>query len=292
MFELKNLRGNTFCYTMPTNIGLYVTKNKEVYVIDTGVNEKSARRIVEIILEQGWTVKAIILTHAHTDHAGGCRSLTEITGAKAYATKSERVFVEQPELEPAVVYGAYPCRDFRGKFMNTPECQVEDIESLTLPEGMEIFHLPGHFADMIGVKTPDDVYFMADAVISDRTLETCPMSYIFDIESQYRTLEDIKRYQGRLCVPSHAEPTEDISSLADINKESLDKVNRVILSLLEKPATLEDLTAEVTKLWDLPETYMQYVMTTSGVRGHLTYLRHKGAVDYEFSQGRMYWKKV
>lgn len=292
MFEFVKLGKNTYCYIMPTNVGFYVTDENEVYVIDTGVNEKSAKRILEVLEKHSWSIKAIILTHAHTDHAGGCKYLVEATGCTAYATSAERVFVEHPDLEPAVVYGAYPCRDFRGKFMNTPACKVSDIKELNLPVGFELIRLPGHFADMIGVKTPDDVYFLADAVISDKTLESCPMSYIFDLQSQYETLEEIKRYEGKLCVPSHAEPTWEIASLASFNKESLDKVNEIILSLLEKPVSVEDLVSELMNLWDLPETYMQYVMTSSGVRGHLVYLRHNSLVEYEVSKGRMYWKKV
>ncbi len=291
MFELINLAGSTYCYTMPTNVGVYVTEENEAYIIDTGVNEKSAKRILSAIEEQGWTIKAVILTHAHTDHAGGCKYIVETTGVKAYATEAERIFVEHPDLEPAVVYGAFPCRDFRGKFMNTPACEVSDIKELILPEGMELFHLSGHFADMIGVKTPDDVYFVADAVISDKTLESCPMSYIFDLESQYKTLEDIKKLDGKLCVPSHAEPTRELASLAQFNIDSLNKVNGTILDLLTNPMSVEDLVQKLTVLWSLPETYMQYVMTSAGVRGCLTYLRHKGLVDYEFVQGRMLWKK-
>ncbi len=292
MFELVKLGENTYCYTMPTNVGFYVTDENEVYVIDTGVNEKSAKRILGILEEQGWSIKAIILTHAHTDHAGGCKYIVETTGVKAYATEAERMFVEKPDLEPAIVYGAFPCRDFRGKFMNTPACAVSDIEELTLPKGMEFFRLPGHFADMIGVKTPDDVYFLADAVISDRTLEVSPMSYVFDIESQYKTLENIKKYEGKLCVPSHAEPTREIAKLAQFNIDSLNKVNELILKLLETFLSVEDLTAKFMQMWSLPETYMQFVMTSSSVRGHLTYLRHKGLVEYSLDNGKMLWKKA
>ncbi|MBQ9742563.1 MAG: MBL fold metallo-hydrolase [Ruminococcus sp.] len=290
MFELIKLGDNTYCYTMPTNVGIYRRADNRVYIIDTGVNERSGKRILSVIEEHGWTVEAVILTHAHTDHAGGCRYITETTGCKAYATAAERIFVENPDLEPAMVYGAFPCRDFRGKFMNTPACPVRDICELQLPMGMELIHLPGHFADMIGVRTPDDVYFMADSVIAAETLTKCPMSYIFDIESQYRTLDMLKKYQGKLCVPSHAAPTKDIACLAEKNREALDKVNSRLRDLLRTPETLEGLTASLTCEWELADTYGQYVMTLSGVRGHLTYLRHRGEVDYHFEGHQMLWE--
>lgn len=292
MFEFVQLKGNTYCYKMPTNVGFYVTENNSVYVIDTGINERSAKRIERLVNSKGWQIEAVILTHAHTDHAGGCKYLCESMGCKAYATEAERVFVQYPDLEPAVVYGAFPCRDFRGLFMNTPACKVYDICELVLPAGFELLHLPGHFADMIGVRTPDDVYFLADGVIGRQTLEKSPMSYIFDVESQYKTLENLEKLCGKLCVPSHSEPTNEIAQLVQFNIECLDKVNKTLLDIIYCEKSVEDIVSQVTAMWELPDTYMQYVLTCSGVRTHLTYLRHKGLVQYEIKDGRMLWSKA
>lgn len=292
MFELINLKNNTFYISMPTNVGVYKVNDEEVILIDTGIDEKSGKRILSFLEKENWKIKAIILTHAHTDHAGGCKYLTEETGCKAYATEAERIFVEQADLEPAVVYGAYPCKDFRVRFMNTTPCKVSPIEELELPDGMEIFPLPGHFAQMIGVKTPDDVYFVADSVIASETLEKTHISYIFDVESHFETLEKIKELQGKLCVPSHALPTENIAELAEVNIKNLNDISDLLLEILTTPKSLEDLVAEVSHMWDFPDTYPQFVMTISELRTHLTYLRHKGLVDYEFRDYRMLWKRA
>lgn len=292
MFELINLKGNTYCYTMPTNVGIYLNEDDSVYLIDTGVNERSAQKILAALEEKGWRVKAVLLTHAHTDHAGGCRYIVEATGCKAYATQAERVFVEYPDLEPAMVYGTFPCKDFRGKVMNTPACSVHDISEFEFPQGFEMFHLPGHFADMVGFRTPDEVYFVADAAIAEETLQRSPMSYIFDVERHYETLEKIKAFQGELCVPSHAQPTRDIASLADKNARALDRVGEDILEFLSSPKTAEELAECFARRWQLPEDFVHYVMTCSGVRAYLTYLRHRGVAEYFFEDNRMLWKKT
>ncbi len=292
MFDFVHLKGNTYYISMPTNIGVYKTSENRAIVIDTGINEKSGKRIVSILEKEGITIEAVILTHAHTDHAGGAKYIYESTGAKIYASEIERVFVEKPDLETALVYGAYPCSDFRVRFMNTPACKVLDIKEFSFPEGMDIFYIPGHFAQMIGVKTPDDVYFVADVVNAEKTLENAKICYVYDIASQYEALEDIKKYNGKLCVPAHAEPTTEIAALADLNVKNLDEVGEYILNALSEKMSVEDLVSKMTLDFSLADTFPQFVMTFSYVRTFLTYLRHKELVNYEISEGRLLWEKA
>ena len=41
------------------------------------------------------------------------------------------------------------------------ESDAQELTKESLPEGFEIIPLPGHFFDMVGFRTPDDVVYTA-----------------------------------------------------------------------------------------------------------------------------------
>lgn len=291
MFDLIKLTDSTYYFDLPTKIGVYLKDEKNVVLIDSGVNEKTAKRVLGEIEARGWRLDFIINTHSHTDHAGGNRFLCETTGCKAYAPEVENILIEYPDVEATLVYGGFPCRDFRKRFMNTEPSKTYDISEAPLPEGMETFPLYGHTAHMIGVKTPDNVYFIADVVNSEATLERAVICYLYDIDTQLETLENLKRLDGKLCVPAHAEVTENVAYLAEINKDNIRIISESILELLrEKPMTTEDVVSALSKKFGLKLDFMGLVMVTSTIRSHLVSLRHKGVIDWYIDNYFHYWK--
>lgn len=291
MFDLIWLTDKTGYFDLPTKIGVYKLSDKKVILIDSGLNAKTGARVLKTLGEEGIEVEFIINTHSHTDHAGGNRYICEVTGCKAYAPEVEDVLIEYSDVEATLVYGGFPCRDFRKKFMNTESCKTYPLKDAPLPEGMEIFPLYGHTAHMIGVKTPDDVYFLADVVNGKATLEKVKICYIYDIITQIETLNSLKNLDGKLCVPAHTEPTTDIAELAEINLDNIFDIRMDILNTLRrKPRTTEELTACLAAIYDMKLDFMGLVMVISAVRSHLTALCHQGSIDWYIENYRHYWK--
>lgn len=291
MFDLIWLTDKTAYFDLPTKIGVYKTDDGKAILIDSGLNAKTGARVLKTLGDLGLEVSFIINTHSHTDHAGGNRYICETTRCKAYAPEVEDVLIEYSDVEATLVYGGFPCRDFRKKFMNTEACKTYPLKDAPLPEGMETFPLHGHTAHMVGVKTPDDVYFLADAVNGRTTLEKVKICYVYDIGTQIMTLENLKKLDGKLCVPAHTAPTENIAELAEINIDNLFDIRMDILNTLRrKPRTTEELTACLAAFYDMKLDFMGLVMVTSAVRSHLSSLRHDGATDWYIENYKHYWK--
>ena len=138
--ELIKVGEKTYYIKNPTNIGVYKINENEVFLIDSGNDKDAGKKILKIIDEQGWTVKGIITTHSNADHIGGNKIIQDRTGCKIYATSIEKSFTENPILETSFLYGGYPFKDLRNKFLCAKESNVELIDN-NLPDGLEVISL-------------------------------------------------------------------------------------------------------------------------------------------------------
>ncbi len=292
MYELNKLGEKTYYIKSPNNVGIYKTNENEVYLIDSGSDKDNGKKMLKIVEEQGWKVKGIINTHSNADHIGGNKVIQERTGCEILANKIEKVITEYPILEPSFIYGGYPFKELNNKFLLAkPSQNVKEIEQ-NLPKGLEIINLPGHFFDMVGIKTCDNVYFLADCLFSKETIEKYHIFFIYDVKAYLETLEMLKTLEGKAYVPSHNEMITDLTELIEINKNKINEICTNIIQILEKPMTFEKLLKEIFNTYSLVMNLNQYVLVGSTIRSYLAYLKDINKIDYEIINNEMIWKII
>ena len=149
--ELIQVGEKTYYIKNPTNIGIYKIDEENIFLIDTGNDKEAGRKILKIINEKGWNIKGIINTHSNADHIGGNKFIQDRTNCNIYSYNIEKSFTEYPILEPSFLYGGYPFKELRNKFLLAKNSNVINIDD-NLPTGLEYFPLKVHFFDMIGIK--------------------------------------------------------------------------------------------------------------------------------------------
>lgn len=292
MYELNKLGEKTYYIKSPNNVGIYKINENEVYLIDSGSDKDNGKKMLKIVEEQGWKVKGIINTHSNADHIGGNKVIQERTGCEILANKIEKVITEYPILEPSFIYGGYPFKELNNKFLLAkPSQNVKELEQ-NLPQGLEIINLPGHFFDMVGIKTCDNVYFLADCLFSKETIEKYHIFFIYDVKAYLETLEMLKTLEGKAYVPSHNEMITDLTELIEINKNKINEICTNIIQILEKPMTFEKLLKEVFNTYSLVMNLNQYVLVGSTIRSYLAYLKDINKIDYEIINNEMIWKII
>ena len=288
--ELIKLGEKTYYIKNPTNIGVYKISENEVFLIDSGNDKDAGKKILKIMDEQGWTVKGIITTHSNADHIGGNKIIQDRTGCKIYATAIEKSFSENPVLEPSFLYGGYPFKDLRNKFLCAKESTVELIDN-NLPDGLEVISLKGHFFEMIGIKTDDDVYFLGDSIFSEETISKYHLFFLYDVKEFLNSLEVLSSLEGKLFIPSHTEASENILELIEINKAKVLEISNKIYDVCKEEKTFEEILKIIFDDYKLTLSSNQYVLIGSTIRSYLSYLYEEEKLIFEFKDNRMYWKQ-
>lgn len=172
-------------------------------MIDTGLFGEMFF-IQRLIRKHGLTprsIKAILLTHGHLDHAGNLLKLRNWTGAKIFAHPAE-----QPHINGTFPYqginrwcgrleaAGRAVFNYRGAAIDEP---LSDGQLLPFWGGLRVLHLPGHTAGHCGFYSErHDLLFSGDMFAS----------YFFNVHKPPAILNS---------VPEHLNPsTEKIRQLA------------------------------------------------------------------------------
>ncbi len=291
MYELIQITEKSYYIQSPAKIGLYKTNDTEVILIDSGNDKDAGRKIRQVLDANGWSLKAIYNTHSNADHIGGNKFLQDRCGCKIYAPGIECDLTNHPILEPAFLYGGYPPKALRHKFLLAQESVAEPLCEDVLPEGFEIIPLPGHFFDMVGFRTPEDVVFLADCLSSKATLDKYAIGFIYDIEAYLETLEKVRTMKAKLFVPSHADPCEDISELAQYNIDKVNSIADKIVEICAEPMGFDAILQKLFTCYHLTMTAEQHALVGSTVRSYLSYLCDNGKLGVIFENNIMKWTK-
>ena len=287
MYELVQVSPRDYYIESPAKIGLVRLNDQDVCLIDSGSDKDAGRKVRQHLDANGWRLVAIYNTHSNADHIGGNKYLQGQTGCKIYAPGIECDFTRHPILEPSFLYGGFPPKELRHKFLLAQESGAEELTPDVLPQGFELIPLPGHFFDMVGFRTPDDTLYLADCLSSRETLEKYRIGFLYDAAAYLDTLERVKGMTAKQFVPAHAAATEEIEELAQFNIDKVEEVAEEILTLCAAPMSFEEVLKALFDRYDLTMNFEQYALIGSTVRSYLTWLKESGKLQVEFKDHRL-----
>lgn len=292
MYELNQVGEKSYYINCPAKIGIYLAGNTDVYLIDSGNDKEAGKKVRKILDEKGWNLLGILNTHSNADHIGGNQYLQQQTGCKVFSGGMEKAFIEFPVLEPSFLYGGYPCKDLRHKFLLAKSSIAKDFSDEAFPKEVEVIPLKGHFFDMVGFRTPDDTVFLADCLSSRDTLDKYQIGFVYDVAQYLETLEMVKSIKGKMFVPAHAPATDNITELADYNRNKVHEIAEKILSVCREPICFEQILQKLFFDYGLTMNFEQYVLVGSTIRSYLSWLKDSDKLDVSFEDNMLLWNVV
>ena len=292
MYELIQASERSYYIQSPAKIGLVRLERQTVCLIDSGSDKDAGRKVRQILDANNWKLTAIYNTHSNADHIGGNKYLQNQTGCIIYAPGIECAFTRYPILEPSFLYGGYPCKELRHKFLMAQESAAQELTKECLPEGFEIIPLPGHFFDMVGYRTPDNVVYLADCLSSKETLDKYQISFVYDIAAYLKTLETVKSLQAKMFIPAHAESSEEIANLAQYNIDKVMEIAEKITAICKEPLCFEAILQRLFTDYGLTMNFEQYVLVGNSVRSYLAWLKDTGGINALFENNTLLWRRT
>lgn len=297
--KLTKINGNTYFLPAPTNIGVYIFKDKYTLLIDSGNNNQQARKTSELLHGSGLNIKYIVNTHSHTDHCGGNNFFKEHhPGSVFLSSKETELFITQDFLFPQYLHGGNPPRELSKRFAKSPDLTMELLSygpNKINNEKFTVIPLPGHAYGQLGIGTKDRVCFLADSLFSPEIIAKYSFPFLYDIEQQFNTYEMITTLDYDHYVLSHCNQVyhaDEMSPLINTNRTNLQSHIDLIYDLLTQPKSKEDLVEEITVLLELEPDYKEYHFLLATVAAIITYLCDLNNLNYTVENGKLYYYRT
>lgn len=291
MYELVQVGAHTYYIDCPAKIGLWV-EDGGAYLIDSGGDASAAKKARRHLESNGWALRGIINTHYHADHVGGNHYLQQQTGCPVFADGIDAACTEYPLLEPALLWGGFPVQELRHKFLLAQESHPRPLEDPAFPKVLEVIPLPGHSFDMIGIRTPDDVVFLADCLSSAETLYKYRVTVLWDVAAALQTLDRVEAMEATMFVPAHAVASADVRGLARLNRSAILSVADTLAELAREPISFESLLTALFDRYGLTLTMEQYALVGSTMRSYLAWMRDNSRVEPVLEHNRLLWRSL
>lgn len=275
-------------YILPGSpVTLLVKSSDGYYVIDPG-SEIDRRGEIET---QG-KVRAVLLTHSHSDHVLAAVGLKSELGT--FAPLHETPFIESPELREATTFGGYAPWDL---IFHVEAAPVQVDHPFRLPfriDEIEAVALPGHTFGQVGYLTDSGILYAADSFFGDKLLKSVVVPYFLDYETALKTLEwlrDRARDFEKL-VPSHGPIVEGRRAveLLDFNITTLESLREKVISELKQERGVEELAARILLSGGAEPTTSSIILSSVTLRSLLSRLYERGLVEVRPSDRGLLWK--
>lgn len=280
-----------------TNVGIIRNDDTHVTLVDSGLNDTIARKVLRCVRDElDSEVVAILNTHGHADHFGANAFVVKRTGCEVWAPPIESSTIRHPVMQPAMLYGgADPLDALRSRFL-LAEPSPLDGEVLAgsqefMGTTMDLIPLPGHSPNQLGVLV-DGVFFCADVVFPPAAIDKYRIPYLFGLTDHLASLEKAGAIAARSVVPGHGPHVEALDDLVTLNRSAIDRTLECLREILTSPRTSDEVCAALFIRLDVPVTDAQgYFLLKPTVNAYLAHLDRLGEATCEIVDRQALWRR-
>lgn len=275
----------------PANVGILQLGNSEIALVDSGIDEAYAERILALLSDYRFKISYILNTHAHADHIGGNSLIQERTGCRILASTLEAPMIRQPLIQSAVLFSGAPIIELTNRFIMGKPSNVEILEGSEFKAGnleIKILDLPGHSVNQKGFQV-ENIAFIADTLFPETFFRKQRLPFNYDPGAHINTLEKLKTIKARQYIGGHFHPTESIESMINLNLHHLNSALDFMRSLLKIPHPQDRIVKAFLDHFGLKKNNWEYYLYRATVNGYLSTLHRHGEANFRILDNLPVW---
>ena len=283
--ELEQVKGRTWVLKDWELIPLYRIDDRRCVLLDSGLVEQREAMTVAL-LQAGLIPVGILCSHAHIDHMGNNAYLKETYGTKLAMPLGEaghqcsylglnvpNYILSEQDIQHSPSLQGTPCLADRIILPN--EEQIEFCGAI-----FDIIHTPGHTSDHICVRTPDNVLYLADAVMTGRTLHHSKFPYAFNMKEYLASMGKLRKEEAEFYIAAHYGVYTEILPFIDMEARFLSERMLDLLDLVEEYTTPKLMAAAICRAYEItPETLQDLAYFEAASQSYINYLRDLGYLE-------------
>lgn len=275
----------------PVNVGIIQVSPHQAVLIDSGLDRRSGRRLLELCADDGLDIIAILNTHAHADHIGGNAFINRAVNCRILASDREAPAITHPEIQAIALFGGAPPPElFNPQLTAEPTvCEVFPGQILQFgDQTIEVLDLAGHSIGQVGFRV-GDVIFYADTLFPPALLQKHRLVYLYDPIGQLECLRRLRTIQAAWFVGGHIPPSHTIATTIAENIGHVESVLQHLRGLLAIPQPLDRLVKSFLGHYGIKQGGWQHFLYRATLNGYLSALRRMKEADFRVLDNLLIW---
>ncbi|MFZ2960221.1 MAG: MBL fold metallo-hydrolase [Candidatus Ozemobacteraceae bacterium] len=289
--ELQPLTERVHVISGPARVGLVRLSGNRVALIDSGIDGRYGKRILDLLSDYRYQIVAILNTHAHADHIGGNAFIQKATGCRIFLGPLEAPAAMHPIIQAIALFGGFPLPDLVNPAIMAEPSIVEILpeKKIVLDEQeIQILDLPGHSVGQKGFLI-DGVAFLADALFPTNVVQKNRLIYLFDPLAHIACCEKLRDLHAKWYVGGHFSPTKSIEAMIAENLGAVEAALHELHSLLATPLPLDKLVKEFLGHFQIKKRGWEHFLYRATLNGYLSALRRRGEANFKVFDNLLVW---
>lgn len=274
--DIVHVLGNTYYVNSKyCAIPFYKLDDKRIILLDSGWPGEPMRELAGALAP--FEVAGIISTHAHSDHVGANAYYKERGAVIAMPAFEAHCIASLPNLKawyPLFTFNEI--KEFFGDIICPTDIFIEpDADSVELLGcKFEILYTPGHTPQHICVRTPDDVLYLSDALMSSRDCEKSKLPYAYSMELDEQTRDKLRAVKASAFILGHGGLVDEIGALIEENAACWRRCFDDVVGFFSEPLNISGAVKAAIERLNIKSctNFYSYRIVERNVRSFVDYL--------------------